>query len=307
MIVDTRAGRHPHLVTISGDDTALSSRTWRALAGLHPSVHVRNDRQRPAAAAARAHLQLQTARHVGAELVRGLMEDAGDAPLASSSPWAAGQPPHALGKAKRGAQHGRRGVPGGAVCCPSAIVGGAIVKRRAAGPAVRRRVLAEGLILKARSAAGRPLGRRTDDHGHVRFAGRSRAQVRPRSRAPQRGTSPITPERRLRAALCRPVRSTPKTPRPRPARFFLVSAGWRDDRRQGGDGADSIRRPARSDTGKTKVRLVDRPARVPGGAHFPPLEADDFDRLGRSPRRGGHRRPASSAGGSVLGASASAS
>src|SRR5829696_4503779 len=164
-----------HLVTIGGDDTALSSRTVAERSqGTIRSVHVPktidNDLPLP------PHVPtfgFQTARHVGAELVRNLMEDA-----RSTRRWyvvvamgrKAGHLALGIGKAagatltviaeEFAAEH----VPFAVICD---IVEGAIVKRRAMGRNFGVAILAEGLIdkLDPKELAGLSDVER-DDHGH---------------------------------------------------------------------------------------------------------------------------------------------
>jgi 6-phosphofructokinase 1 len=179
-VVDTlRQAGITHLITIGGDDTALSSRyVSEHSAGAVRSVHVPktidNDLPLP------PHVPtfgFQTARHVGVELVRNLMEDA-----RSTRRWyivvamgrKAGHLALGIGKAA-GATLTIIAEECGAVRVPFAricdIVEGAIVKRRAMGRPFGVAVLAEGLIDKLDPAelAGLEDVER-DDHGHVRFA-----------------------------------------------------------------------------------------------------------------------------------------
>ena len=169
-----------HLVTIGGDDTALSSRyVSEHSAGAIRSVHVPktidNDLPLP------PHVPtfgFQTARHVGVELVRNLMEDA-----RSTRRWyvvvamgrKAGHLALGIGKAAGAtltlvAEECRL-----AAMCAFAticdIVEGAIIKRRAMGRHFGVAVLAEGLIDKLDPAELAELEDvERDEHGHVRFA-----------------------------------------------------------------------------------------------------------------------------------------
>src|SRR5688572_14726103 len=168
-----------HLVTIGGDDTALSCRyiSERSNGTLH-SVHVPktidNDLPLP------PHVPtfgFQTARHVGVELVRNLMEDA-----RATRRW------YVVVAMGRKAGHLALGIgkAAGATLtvvaeeCPSPyvpfaticdIVEGAIIKRRAMGRHFGLAVLAEGLIDKLDPAELLELEDvERDEHGHVRFA-----------------------------------------------------------------------------------------------------------------------------------------
>ena len=168
-----------HLVTIGGDDTALSLRyVSEHSAGAIHSVHVPktidNDLPLP------PHVPtfgFQTARHIGVELVRNLMEDA-----RSTRRW------YVVVAMGRKAGHLALGIgkAAGATLtlvaeeCPSPyvpfaticdIVEGAIIKRRAMGRHFGVAVLGEGLIDKLDPAELAELEDvERDDHGHVRFA-----------------------------------------------------------------------------------------------------------------------------------------
>jgi 6-phosphofructokinase 1 len=168
-----------HLVTIGGDDTALSSRyvtehSSGAIRSVHVPKTIDNDLPLP------PHVPtfgFQTARHVGVELVRNLMEDA-----RSTRRW------YVVVAMGRKAGHLALGIgkAAGATltlvaeeCAPPCvsfaticdIVEGAIIKRRAMGRQFGVAVLAEGLIdmLDPAELAGLQDVER-DDHGHVRFA-----------------------------------------------------------------------------------------------------------------------------------------
>jgi 6-phosphofructokinase 1 len=168
-----------HLVTIGGDDTALSSRyISERSAGAIRSVHVPktidNDLPLP------PHVPtfgFQTARHVGVELVRNLMEDA-----KSTRRWyivvamgrKAGHLALGIGKAAGATltvvaeEFASRYVRFATICD---IVEGAIIKRRAMGRHFGVAVLAEGLIDKLDPAELVELEDvERDEHGHVRFA-----------------------------------------------------------------------------------------------------------------------------------------
>jgi ATP-dependent phosphofructokinase / diphosphate-dependent phosphofructokinase len=168
-----------HLVTIGGDDTALSSRylsehSGGAIRTVHIPKTIDNDLPLP------PHVPtfgFQTARHVGVELVRNLMEDA-----RSTRRW------YVVVAMGRKAGHLALGIgkAAGATLtvvaeeCPSPyvsfaticdIVEGAIIKRRATGRHFGVAVLAEGLIDKLdpdELAELEDIER--DEHGHVRFA-----------------------------------------------------------------------------------------------------------------------------------------
>jgi ATP-dependent phosphofructokinase / diphosphate-dependent phosphofructokinase len=285
-----------HLVTIGGDDTALSSRyVSEQSAGAIHSVHVPktidNDLPLP------PHVPtfgFQTARHVGVELVRNLMEDA-----RSTRRWyivvamgrKAGHLALGIGKAAGATltivaeEWTSPYVPFATICD---IVEGAIIKRRATGRHFGVVVLAEGLIdkLDPSELAGLQDVER-DDHGHVRFAEvdlarKVKAEVQ--GRLSQRGLRVTITDKNLGyelrcadpisfdAEYCRDLGFS--------AVRFLIG---------GGSGAmvtiqnghlvpipfDDLREP---ETGKTKIRLVDvnseafRVAR----AYMIRLEADDF-------------------------------
>ena len=168
-----------HLVTIGGDDTALSSSSVAAHSGgriraAHVPKTIDNDLPLP------PHIPtfgVQTARHVGVELVQNLMEDA-----RSTGRWyvvvamgrKAGHLALGIGKAAGatltiiGEEFDRSVIPFSEFCD---IVEGSIVKRRAAGRNHGVAVLAEGLIEKLDPAELEGLQDvERDDHGHVRFA-----------------------------------------------------------------------------------------------------------------------------------------
>ena len=168
-----------HLVTIGGDDTALSSRyvseySTDTIHSVHVPKTIDNDLPLP------PHVPtfgFETARHVGVELVRNLMEDA-----RSTRRWyiivamgrKAGHLALGIGKAAGATltivaeECSSDQVPFAAICD---IVEGAIIKRRAMGRHFGVAVLAEGLIDKLDPAelAGLEDVER-DEHGHVRFA-----------------------------------------------------------------------------------------------------------------------------------------
>jgi ATP-dependent phosphofructokinase / diphosphate-dependent phosphofructokinase len=168
-----------HLMTIGGDDTALSSRyisehSDGAIRCVHVPKTIDNDLPLP------PHVPtfgFQTARHVGVELVRNLMEDA-----RSTRRWyvvvamgrKAGHLALGIGKAAGATltviaeEYPSPHVPFATICD---IVEGAIVKRRAMGRHFGVAVLAEGLIDKLDPAELAELEDvERDEHGHVRFA-----------------------------------------------------------------------------------------------------------------------------------------
>lgn len=168
-----------HLVTIGGDDTALSSshvdrRTGQRIRTAHVPKTIDNDLPLP------AHIPtfgFQTARHVGAEAVRALSEDA-----RSTRRWyvvvamgrQAGHLALGIGKAAGATltiiaeEFSAPVVPFGAICD---IVEGSIIKRRAAGQHHGVAVLAEGLIGKLDPKELAELQDvERDDHGHIRMA-----------------------------------------------------------------------------------------------------------------------------------------
>jgi 6-phosphofructokinase 1 len=168
-----------HLITIGGDDTALSSRhisehSHGDIRSVHVPKTIDNDLPLP------PHIStfgFQTARHVGVELVRNLMEDA-----KSTRRWyvvvamgrKAGHLALGIGKAAGATltlvaeEYASTYVPFATICD---IVEGAIIKRRAMGRHFGVAVLAEGLIDKLDPAELVELQDvERDEHGHVRFA-----------------------------------------------------------------------------------------------------------------------------------------
>src|SRR5262245_58829436 len=166
-----------HLVTIGGDDTALSSSAVAArseICTVHVPKTIDNDLPLP------AHIPtfgFQTARHVGVELVRNLMEDA-----RSTRRWyvvvamgrQAGHLALGIGKAAGatltviGEEFQDKFISFAHICD---IVEGAIIKRRASGRAFGVAVLAEGLIEKLDPKELAELQDvERDEHGHIRFA-----------------------------------------------------------------------------------------------------------------------------------------
>lgn len=166
-----------HLVTIGGDDTALSSSSVAARSNIR-TVHVPktidNDLPLP------AHIPtfgFQTARHVGVELVQNLMEDA-----RATHRWyivvamgrQAGHLALGIGKAAGATltlireEFEQETVPFARICD---VIEGAIIKRRAMHRHDGVAILAEGLIEKLDPADMEELmDVETDDHGHIRFA-----------------------------------------------------------------------------------------------------------------------------------------
>jgi 6-phosphofructokinase 1 len=179
-VIDTlREAGVTHLVTIGGDDTALSSRyiserSTGTIRSVHVPKTIDNDLPLP------PHVPtfgFQTARHVGVELVRNLMEDA-----KSTRRWyvvvamgrKAGHLALGIGKAAGATltvvaeEFASPHVPFATICD---IVEGAIIKRRATGRHFGVAVLAEGLIDKLDPAELVELEDvERDAHGHVRFA-----------------------------------------------------------------------------------------------------------------------------------------
>jgi ATP-dependent phosphofructokinase / diphosphate-dependent phosphofructokinase len=168
-----------HLVTIGGDDTALSAsfiaeRSGRQIRVVHVPKTIDNDLPLP------AHIPTfgyQTARHVGVELVSSLMEDA-----RSTKRWytivamgrKAGHLALGIGKAAGatltviGEEFERETVAFSDICD---IVEGAIIKRRAMKRPHGVAVLAEGLIEKLDPQELSDLQDvERDEHGNIRFA-----------------------------------------------------------------------------------------------------------------------------------------
>ncbi|HKP84724.1 MAG TPA: diphosphate--fructose-6-phosphate 1-phosphotransferase [Blastocatellia bacterium] len=168
-----------HLVTIGGDDTALSSsfveeRSDHRIRTVHVPKTIDNDLPLP------SHIPTfgyQTARHVGVELVLNLMEDA-----RSTKRWyfvvamgrKAGHLALGIGKAAGatltiiGEEFERETVAFSDICD---IVEGAMIKRRAMNCHHGVAVLAEGLIEKLDPQELSDLqDAERDEHGHIRFA-----------------------------------------------------------------------------------------------------------------------------------------
>src|SRR3954468_3389667 len=168
-----------HLVTIGGDDTALSSsfvaeRSGHEIKVVHVPKTIDNDLPLP------SHIPTfgyQTARHVGVELVQNLMEDA-----KSTKRWfvvvamgrKAGHLALGIGKAAGAtitlvAEEWDSPCVSFATICD--IVEGAIIKRRAMGRHFGVAVLAEGLIDKLDPNELAELeDDERDEHGNIRFA-----------------------------------------------------------------------------------------------------------------------------------------
>jgi 6-phosphofructokinase len=286
-----------HLVTIGGDDTALSARhVSESSAGAIRSVHVPktidNDLPLP------PHVPtfgFQTARHVGVALVRNLMEDA-----KSTRRWyivvamgrKAGHLALGIGKAAGatltiiGEEFGNQHVPFSTVCD---IVEGAVIKRRAMGRHFGVAVLAEGIIEKLDPAELAELQDvERDEHGHIRFAEvdlarKVKAEVQ--GRLSERGIRVTLTNKNVGYELrcCDPIPFDAEYCRDlgySAIRFLLSGESGAMVSIQGGRLVpirfDDLREPA---TGKTKVRLVDTSAegyRV-ARAYMIRLEAEDFE------------------------------
>jgi ATP-dependent phosphofructokinase / diphosphate-dependent phosphofructokinase len=168
-----------HLVTIGGDDTALSSsyvalNSDQQIHTVHVPKTIDNDLPLP------SHIPTfgyQTARHYGVEIVENLMEDA-----RSTNRWfivvamgrKAGFLALGIGKAAGatltviGEEFCRETVRFSEICD---IVEGAIIKRRAMRRPYGVAVLAEGLIEKLDPQEMADLEDvERDEHGHIRFA-----------------------------------------------------------------------------------------------------------------------------------------
>jgi 6-phosphofructokinase 1 len=286
-----------HLITIGGDDTALSSRyVAEHSAGAIHSVHVPktidNDLPLP------PHVPtfgFQTARHVGVELVRNLMEDA-----KATRRWyvvvamgrKAGHLALGIGKAAGATltviaeEFSTPYVPFATICD---IVEGAIVKRRAMNRYFGVAVLAEGLIDKLNPAELAELEDvERDEHGHVRFA---EVDLARKVKAEVQGRFS---ERSLRVTIThKNVGYELRCADPIPfdaeycrdlgysaVRFLIAGGTGAMVSIQGGRLVpipfEELREPG---TGKTKVRLVDTAAegfRV-ARAYMIRLEAEDFE------------------------------
>jgi 6-phosphofructokinase len=179
-VVDTLASLGvTHLVTIGGDDTALSSsyvadKSGNRIRTVHVPKTIDNDLPLP------NHIPTfgyQTARHYGVELVQNLAEDA-----RSTRRWyvivamgrKAGHLALGIGKAAGatltiiGEEFQRGTIPFAEICD---ILEGAIIKRRAIGMSYGVAVLAEGLIEKLDPKELEDLQEvERDEHGNIRFA-----------------------------------------------------------------------------------------------------------------------------------------
>ena len=179
-VVDTLASLGvTHLVTIGGDDTALSSsfvanKSGNRIRTVHVPKTIDNDLPLP------NHIPTfgyQTARHYGVELVQNLAEDA-----RSTRRWyvivamgrKAGHLALGMGKAAGatltiiGEEFQRGTIPFAEICD---ILEGAIIKRRAIGMSYGVAVLAEGLIEKLDPKELEDLQEvERDEHGNIRFA-----------------------------------------------------------------------------------------------------------------------------------------
>ena len=303
-VVETLLGQGvTHLVTIGGDDTALSSsavaeRSAGRIRAAHVPKTIDNDLPLP------PHIPtfgFQTARHVGVELVQNLMEDA-----RSTKRWyivvamgrKAGHLALGIGKAA-GATLTLVGEEFGdpvrfAHICD--VVEGSIVKRRAAGRDDGVVVLAEGLIEKLSPEEVEDLQDvERDDHGHIRFAEvdlARRVKVEIQGRFAERGirlhVSNKTIGYELRCAAPIPFDAEYCRDLGYAAVRFLLS-GERDAMVsiQGGKLVPLPFSAIRdAETGKTRVRYVDTASsgfRV-AQRYMIRLEADDFARPERVAR-----------------------
>jgi ATP-dependent phosphofructokinase / diphosphate-dependent phosphofructokinase len=291
------AGGVTHLVTIGGDDTALSSRALAERSGgqirtAHVPKTIDNDLPLP------RHIPtfgFQTARHVGVELVRNLMEDA-----RSTRRWyvvvamgrKAGHLALGIGKAAGATltviaeEFARERVAFAEICD---IVEGAIVKRLAMGRAFGVAVLAEGLIEKLDPQELADLEDvERDEHGHIRFAEvdlarKVKAEVQ--GRLSSRGIKLTITNKNLGYELrsCDPIPFDAEYCRDlgHSAIRFLVEGG--SDAMVSVQGGRLVPIPFADlrdpETGKTRVRLVDTTAegfRV-ARAYMIRLERADFE------------------------------
>jgi len=275
-VIETLRSLHvTHLVTIGGDDTALSSsfvaeRSGQQIRTVHVPKTIDNDLPLP------NHVPtfgFQTARHVGVELVRNLMEDA-----RSTKRWyvvvamgrKAGHLALGIGKAAGatltviGEEFERETVAFSDICD---IVEGAIIKRRAQGRPFGVAILAEGLIEKLDLQELADLQDvERDEHGHIRFAEvdlarKVKAEVQ--GRLSQRGIRVTITNKNIGyelrcadpipfdAAYCRDLGYSA-------VRFLLSGGSGAMVSIQGGRlvpiSFHDIREPG---TGKTRVRMVD--------------------------------------------------
>lgn len=297
-VLETLRSLHvTHLVTIGGDDTALSSsfvaeRSGHTIRTVHVPKTIDNDLPLP------NHIPtfgFQTARHVGVELVRNLIADA-----RSTKRWyvvvamgrKAGHLALGIGKAAGatltiiGEEFEQGAVSFSEICD---IVEGAVIKRRAMGKHYGVAVLAEGLIerLDPEELAGLQDAER-DAHGHIRFAEvdlARKVKTEVQGRLAQRGIRVTLVNKNIGyelrcadpipfdAAYCRDLGYSA-------IRFLLAGGTEAMVSIQGGRLVpipfNEIREPG---TGKTRVRMVDvrsegyRVARE----YMLRLEAADFD------------------------------
>jgi len=286
-----------HLVTIGGDDTALSSsfvaeRSGHQIRVVHVPKTIDNDLPLP------SHIPTfgyQTARHYGVELVQNLMEDA-----RSTKRWyvvvamgrKAGHLALGIGKAAGatlsviGEEFSRQTIAFSDICD---IVETAIIKRRAMGRHFGVAILAEGLIEKLESQELQELQDvERDDHGNIRFAEvdlARKVKVEVQGRLTQRGIRVTIVNKNIGyelrcadpipfdAAYCRDLGYSA-------IRFLLEGGTEAMISVQGGRMVpmpfDRIREPG---TGKTRVRMVNvesegyRVARE----YMIRLEAKDFE------------------------------
>lgn len=297
-VLETLRSLHvTHLVTIGGDDTALSSsfvaeRSGHTIRTVHVPKTIDNDLPLP------NHIPtfgFQTARHVGVELVRNLIADA-----RSTKRWyvvvamgrKAGHLALGIGKAAGATltiigEEFEQGTVSFSEICD--IVEGAVIKRRAMGKYYGLAVLAEGLIerLDPEELAGLQDAER-DAHGHIRFAEvdlARKVKTEVQGRLAQRGIRVTVVNKNIGyelrcadpipfdAAYCRDLGYSA-------IRFLLGGGTEAMVSIQGGRLVpipfNEIREPG---TGKTRVRMVDvrsegyRVARE----YMLRLEAADFD------------------------------
>jgi 6-phosphofructokinase 1 len=289
-----------HLVTIGGDDTALSSsfvanKSGNKIRTVHVPKTIDNDLPLP------NHIPTfgyQTARHYGVELVQNLAEDA-----RSTRRWyvivamgrKAGHLALGIGKAAGatltviGEEFRREKIPFSEICD---IVEGAIIKRRAIGLRYGVAVLAEGLIEKLDPKELEDLQEvERDEHGNIRFAEidlarkvKSEVQARLAGRGIRvtitkknigyelRCAAPIP----FDAAYCRDLGYSA-------IRFLLGGGSGAMVSIQGGRlvpiSFEEMREPA---TGKTRIRLVniEREGYRVAREYMTRLEPRDFDDAG---------------------------
>lgn len=297
VVESLRALNVTHLVTIGGDDTALSSsfvaeRSGHHIRVVHVPKTIDNDLPLP------SHIPTfgyQTARHYGVELVQNLMEDG-----RSTKRWyvivamgrKAGHLALGIGKAAGatltviGEEFGRQTVAFSDICD---IVETAIIKRRAMDRHYGVAILAEGLIEKLEADELQELQDvERDDHGNIRFAEvdlARKVKVEVQGRLAQRGIRVTIVNKNIGyelrcadpipfdAAYCRDLGYSA-------IRFLLEGGTEAMISVQGGRMVpmpfDAIRE---SGTGKTRVRMVNTESegyRV-AREYMIRLEANDFD------------------------------